>query len=280
LKLALNRIAECLNNMHLLVVITGASRGFGRAIAVALASISSELQCELSLILWATDLEALRETAALIEARYSRARISLRAVDLADTASLPEHWRLTVESFCAPGIATHAFLIQNAGTLGALQRVADWDSLEWLPRVIAINVTAPMILASLFLRWVHRGNAVAGGVAAASSCVIVNVSSLAAIVPFRCWSSYCAGKAARDMLHRCIAEEEGSAGVKTLSYAPGPLDTDMQVSFVPGPRNMNNESAACGPFSDTISHPPLYACSVKFATAPPWTQTCENSMHA
>ncbi|XP_008120216.2 sepiapterin reductase isoform X2 [Anolis carolinensis] len=55
---------------------------------------------------------------------------------------------------------------------------------------------------------------------------VVNISSLAALQPFKSWSLYCTGKAARDMMFRVLAQEEPD--VRVLSYAPGPLDTDMQ----------------------------------------------------
>ena len=71
--------------------------------------------------------------------------------------------------------------------------------------------------------------------------VIVNVSSLAAIQAFPSWGVYCSGKgiafhntandllpAARDMLHKVLAEEEAKSNVRVLNYAPGPLDTEMQ----------------------------------------------------
>ena len=59
---------------------------------------------------------------------------------------------------------------------------------------------------------------------------VINISSLAAVQPFDCWGTYCMTKAARDMLHRTIAleSEHRDLKVKTLNYAPGPLDTDMQ----------------------------------------------------
>ena len=57
--------------------------------------------------------------------------------------------------------------------------------------------------------------------------VVVNISSLLAVQAFSHWSLYGAGKAARDNFHASIAKEFG-ASVKTLSYAPGPLDGEMQ----------------------------------------------------
>lgn len=82
--------------------------------------------------------------------------------------------------------------------------------------------------------------------------VVVNVSSLAAVQAFPTWGMYCACKAARDMYHTVLAEEQrsqtshtsqnpanttsGAAGVPkkeiiVLSYAPGPMDTNMQAQI-------------------------------------------------
>lgn len=58
------------------------------------------------------------------------------------------------------------------------------------------------------------------------SRTVVNISSLCALQPFKGWTLYCAGKAARNMMFRVLAAEEPT--VRVLSYAPGPLDTDMQ----------------------------------------------------
>ncbi|XP_020379539.2 sepiapterin reductase [Rhincodon typus] len=55
---------------------------------------------------------------------------------------------------------------------------------------------------------------------------VVNISSLCAIQPFKSWSLYCSGKAAREMMFKVLAAEEPD--VRVLNYAPGPLDTDMQ----------------------------------------------------
>ena len=54
----------------------------------------------------------------------------------------------------------------------------------------------------------------------------MNVSSLAAVTPFKTWGVYCAGKAFRDMYHRTLCLENGH--LKVVNYAPGAMDTDMQ----------------------------------------------------
>jgi sepiapterin reductase len=67
--------------------------------------------------------------------------------------------------------------------------------------------------------------------------VVVNVSSLAALEPLVSHGLYCVGKTARDMFHSCLATEAETEAedlghlqpeLKTLNYAPGPMDTDMQ----------------------------------------------------
>lgn len=175
---------------HPIVIITGASRGFGRSIALSLAPALAA-SGPVSLVLWARDAAGLQETAALATGRAPSIRTITRVVDLADTDALPGHWR-SVEELCPAGTTSRAFLIQNAGSLGALQPVSDVTDFSWLTRELAVNVTAPFVLASLFLRWAHG----ASGPADPGGSVIVNVSSLAAVQPFRCWAAYCAGAVA------------------------------------------------------------------------------------
>lgn len=72
---------------------------------------------------------------------------------------------------------------------------------------------------------------------AANQLIIVNVSTLAAIQAFPSFGIYCMAKAAREMFHKVLAEEQKSTpenGIKVLNYAPGPLDTDMQTQIREG----------------------------------------------
>lgn len=91
-----------------------------------------------------------------------------------------------------------------------------------------------------------------GFVAAVSACIhefkefeieeliFVNISSLAAVKAFETWGLYCSVKAARNMFMQVLASEtsfirekyfNGKTIIKTLNYAPGPLDTDMQAEI-------------------------------------------------
>jgi NAD(P)-dependent dehydrogenase (short-subunit alcohol dehydrogenase family) len=58
---------------------------------------------------------------------------------------------------------------------------------------------------------------------------IVNLSSGAARNAMEGWSAYCAGKAGLAMLTQCIAKEFGDQGLRAFGFAPGVVDTEMQV---------------------------------------------------
>lgn len=66
--------------------------------------------------------------------------------------------------------------------------------------------------------------------------VIVNITSLCGIEPFKTHMMYCSGKAAREMHHRVIATEQQVVDkVRVLQYSPGPMDTDMQKTIRESP---------------------------------------------
>uniref|UniRef100_A0A673FV63 Sepiapterin reductase b n=1 Tax=Sinocyclocheilus rhinocerous TaxID=307959 RepID=A0A673FV63_9TELE len=83
---------------------------------------------------------------------------------------------------------------------------------------------------------------------------VVNISSLCALKPFPSWVLYCTGKAARDMMLRVLAEEEPD--VRVLSYAPGPLDTDMQLQA----RRSSGDLQLRRSFSSMFSEGQLLSC--------------------
>lgn len=164
------------------------------------------------------------------------ARFIVCAFDMADLDSIQPSWAAALAAATAaagPAGFTRAILINNSGSLGDMSSCADLPSLSSLRAAMDANITGVMWMTSLFLKWMQSA---AGPVSTGEPSLIINVSSLAAIKPFPTQLTYCVGKAARDMLHAGLAEELQQAqeagrlrcAVKTLNYAPGPLDTDMQ----------------------------------------------------
>ena len=79
-----------------------------------------------------------------------------------------------------------------------------------------LNLISPILLTSQFFKVFSDES---------RQRTVIQMTSLRALQPFANWSSYCTGKAARDMLVKCLAEENPS--IATINYSPGPVDTPM-----------------------------------------------------
>ncbi|KAI8870334.1 NAD(P)-binding protein [Ramicandelaber brevisporus] len=209
-----------------LVVVVGARGGFGQAVAEQ----AAQRYRSVDLVLTARSASQLADTAASVAAIAPAAAIATLATgDLADSASVERFIQdISVHITSSAGKLgkpySAAIFILNAGSTGDLSKsVADID-VQSAYSYFASNVAAYAAMAAGFLR-VCRGGSVA------RSCAVVNISSLLAVRAFPYWGLYAAGKAARDMLLAVVAEEsKADPRVKSLSYAPGPLDNEMQRS--------------------------------------------------
>jgi benzil reductase ((S)-benzoin forming) len=113
-------------------------------------------------------------------------------------------------------------LINNAGIIGNIVR-AEKLSLADYYDVAIVNVVALQFFTSLLLRKLQPDQLAA----------VVNISSGAARRAIASWSAYCASKAAVDMYSLTIYEEfkETGRNTKVYSLAPGVVDTDMQATI-------------------------------------------------
>jgi sepiapterin reductase len=122
---------------------------------------------------------------------------------------------------------TNAYLINNAGTTGDLSKKAsDYNSAE-IKQYYDVNIVSYVSLVSGFIK-LFRQSPSSDESAFPPDLTIVNISSLLAVQAFPNWGLYASGKAARDMFLKVVAAEEKDNHIKTLSYAPGPLDNEMQ----------------------------------------------------
>lgn len=197
------------------VLVTGASRGFGRASAQAFAREASGRR-RLHLVLVARDEAALAETAKCCDS-HACFKVDLSTADSLQLEPVLGHLQTAVDG------AAELIVVHNTGSLGPLSRgqeMADQDVRE----TIDLNVTSFMTLTNAVLRRLAPKVRVA----------FVNVSSLMALEPWGGFSLYCSTKAARDMYMRCVATDAERTGLKvrTLSYAPGPMNTDMMTTIL------------------------------------------------
>ncbi len=116
--------------------------------------------------------------------------------------------------------ATGVFLINNAGLLAPMKPVQKATGRD-ITKHISVNVIAPMILSSTFIRELSELNI---------RKRILNISSGAGKNPYFGWSAYCTSKAGIDMFSRTVSVEQKEAKnpVEVISFAPGVVDTEMQ----------------------------------------------------
>ncbi len=188
-------------------VITGASRGLGRALARALAEDGHHL------VIDGRDKTALRATVASLPAGTV---VTALAGDITDPAHRDGLLR------AAAGLGGPDLLINNAGTLGAspLPAVADYP-LDALRTAFEINVIAPLALTQLLLPALREH----GG-------AVLCVTSDAAVEAYAGWGGYGAAKAALEQSCAVLAAEE--AVVRVWRVDPGDLRTDMHQQAFPG----------------------------------------------
>ncbi|XP_018416708.1 PREDICTED: sepiapterin reductase-like [Nanorana parkeri] len=196
-------------------VITGASRGLGRSLAWELCP---RVMPGSALLLVARTEQALRVLAEELTLQYPEIRVRWVAADLGTEDGVRRAVQ-GAQELNGGDTAQRVLIINNAGSLGDIDKsfVDFTDPLE-MDRYFSFNVSSALCLTSSLLK-VFQGRP-------GLQRHVVNVSSLAAIQPFKSWTLYCAGKAAREMMFRVLAEEE--TDIRVLSYSPGPLDNDMQ----------------------------------------------------
>jgi NAD(P)-dependent dehydrogenase (short-subunit alcohol dehydrogenase family) len=188
-------------------LITGASRGLGRALTAGLAAAGY------ALVVDARNGEALRAAASDIRVGLPGADITAVPGDVTD----PEH-----RSVLRAAAGEIDLLVNNAGTLGAapLPAMADYPTDE-LRDAFEANVIAPIALIQLFLPALReRGGAV------------LNITSDAAVEPYAGWGGYGAAKAALEQASNVLAAEE--TAIRVWWVDPGDLRTDMHQAAFPG----------------------------------------------
>uniref|UniRef100_A0A3Q2QES5 SET and MYND domain containing 1a n=1 Tax=Fundulus heteroclitus TaxID=8078 RepID=A0A3Q2QES5_FUNHE len=192
-----------------LCIITGASRGFGRALAQ---NVSRLVQPGSALVLVARSGPDLRTLQAeLTESEAGRAGLKVEVVvaDVGKAESLENIMRTCREAFCED--MDHVMLINNAASLGDVSKyVKDLSDMAQVDSYLSLNVSSALCLTARVLQAFPQH--------AGLRRSVVNVSSLCALQPFRSWGLYCTGKAAREMMFKVLAEEEPD--LRVLSYSP------------------------------------------------------------
>lgn len=199
------------SNRDRVAVITGASRGLGRAMAVALG------EAGIRLALVARDAAKLEETAAAVRAAGGEARIFL-----ADVAKEEDVLRLKDEVAAAFNGRVD-ILVNNAG-INHRKNLVEFTLPEW-QRVMDTNVTSVFLLCRAFIPLMQgRGWG-----------RILNLTSIMAHVSMPGRTVYSTTKTALLGLTRALALELAPDGITVNGISPGPIGTEMNTPIMQNP---------------------------------------------
>lgn len=188
-------------------VVTGASKGIGRAISQQLAAQGYPV------------LALARPSRALDEIGEELALCCPGSFAIACDLSQPNDIKQAAEQICQhfPWIAG---LVHNAGTIFPVLPLAQIEINDW-SHSIDVNLIGVQDLT-------QRLMANMGG---AQQSRVTTISSGAALSPVESWSAYCVAKAGLDMWTRCLAIEGAQSNISAISIAPGIVDTGMQSAL-------------------------------------------------
>ena len=183
-------------------LVTGASRGIGKACALALASAGHRL------VLASRTLEKLEETAAEIRSQSGEAFVV--SVDLASRESITEGFAKAAKDFGRIDV-----LVNNGGItkdgLAMRMKAADWDVVLQTNLTGAFHAIQQVMPAMMRERWGR----------------IVNISSVVGEMGNPGQANYVASKAGLIGLTKSLAREIGSRNITVNAVAPGFIETDM-----------------------------------------------------
>jgi len=196
-----------------IAIVTGASRGIGRATAVELARTGYYV-----VINYNASEAAAAETLAQVQAAGSAGEI--RKFDVANAEEVKEALAKVVEEHKRIDV-----LVNNAGVtadgLFMLMGEEEWHSVINTTLNGFFNVTKPVLREMVRKK---RG-------------AIVSVSSISAMIPNRGQANYAAAKAGVNAATRSLSKEVARFGIRVNVVAPGPIETDM-LSSLPMDANM------------------------------------------
>ncbi len=209
-------------------LITGASRGIGRATAIRLA----EKDCHI--FLHGRDEDALKATAEQVITKG--AEITILVYDL----SKPEEVEKMAKDISVDKLD---LLVNNAG----IAKVNPFEEItleEW-NRTFNVNVTAPFLLTKLLAGKMPQGSS------------IVNILSVASKNSFPGWSTYCMSKFALDGFMKGVREELREKQIRVINLYPSAVATDIW-NDLPGdwnPENMMRPEAVAESVYHAVNQP-------------------------
>ncbi|PYV91543.1 MAG: 3-ketoacyl-ACP reductase [Acidobacteria bacterium] len=198
-------------NANRVALITGASRGIGRAIALALA------ECRFDLVInYQSNLEAAQSVQSQASLYGTRA-----VVCPADISQKEGQSKLI--DFIKTQFGRIDVLVNNAGVAPAVREDMLHASEESFDRLIAINLKGPYFLTQRIAQWMIAQRQQLPEIVP----IVINISSISAYTSSTNRADYCISKAGISMMTRLYADRLAEFGISVFEIRPGLIATDM-----------------------------------------------------
>ena len=189
------------------IVVTGASQGLGRALALAYAEEGA------SLVVNSRSEDSVRPVAEEVEGLG--ADVLAVAADVSDAEDVKRLVDAAVERFGRIDV-----LVNNAGLLGPRVEISDYSEDEWR-RVLDANLTGPFLVSKATIPHVPEGGS------------IINVVSGVSVEGRAEWGAYSVSKFGIEGLTQILAAELQEKGVRVNAVDPGGMRTGMRAAAYP-----------------------------------------------
>jgi len=196
-----------------IILITGASDGIGRALALQVAVVGAQV------ILHGRNIEKLESVYDAIEALDSAPRPSIAVVDLATADSAAYQ---SLADNLAKEFGRLDGLVHNAGILGERFSIEQYDVEQW-QHVMHVNVTAAFALTQVCLPMLNQ----------AQDASIIFTSSGVGRTGRAFWGAYAVSKFATEGLSQVLADEHRHGTIRVNCVNPGATRTNMRLAAYP-----------------------------------------------
>ena len=190
-------------------IVTGASRGIGEAIALALGRAGAAV-----VVNCAQSVEAAGRVAAMIQEAGTQSIVL--AADVSDGASVRELVQTTLTRLGQVDI-----LVNNAAAFLLGVSLADTSQEDW-DRLMAVNLRGPFLTSQAVARHMMERR----------SGAIINISSMAAQCVLPGYTAYCASKGGLESLTRAMAAELAPFNIRVNAIAPGHMATELNLRLL------------------------------------------------
>jgi NAD(P)-dependent dehydrogenase (short-subunit alcohol dehydrogenase family) len=191
------------------IVITGASKGLGRALAFKFAEEGAKLA------LCSRSTELLNRVG--LELSLKGSPPILASCDIADPSQVERFAAGVLEGFGGIDV-----LVNNASQLGPRIELAEWTPSSW-SRIVDVNVNGLFYVSRAFLPGMLKQGAGS----------IINVGSSVGKKGRKRWGAYAVSKFALEGFTQTLADEVRTKGIRVNSVNPGAMDTDMRHAAYP-----------------------------------------------